>query len=103
MFPLWWIATRWCAGGQAYFSAMLNSFVHVVMYFYYFLSTFDGYKNLWWKKYITHMQLVIMQSVYMEALTRYFRVSFTWFCLTRSILLCKFAVGSVSFTNGWAG
>ena len=58
MFPLWWIATRWCAGGQAYFSAMLNSFVHVVMYFYYFITTFDRYKHVWWKKYVTHMQLV---------------------------------------------
>jgi hypothetical protein len=39
---------------------MLNSFVHTVMYAYYGLSTLgDGVKKfLWWKKYLTQMQLV---------------------------------------------
>jgi elongation of very long chain fatty acids protein 4 len=58
MFPLWWLGVKWCPGGQAYFSATINCFVHVVMYSYYFITTFEGYRDVWWKKYITHMQLV---------------------------------------------
>ena len=44
----------------AFFSAMLNSGIHVIMYSYYFLSAFGpGVRRfLWWKKYLTMMQLV---------------------------------------------
>ena len=40
---------------------MLNSFIHVVMYTYYLLSALGPRvrKYLWWKKYLTAMQLVI--------------------------------------------
>lgn len=57
---LWWIGTRWYAGGSSFFSAMINSFIHVVMYTYYLLSAFGPSmrKYLWWKKYLTAMQLV---------------------------------------------
>ena len=38
----------------------LNSFVHVFMYAYYFLAALgpEMQKRLWWKKYITAMQLI---------------------------------------------
>lgn len=37
----------------------INSWVHMVMYTYYGLSVFPSLgKYLWWKKYITSMQLV---------------------------------------------
>ena len=44
----------------AYFCAMVNSFIHVLMYAYYFLSAFGPRMQpyLWWKRYITSMQLV---------------------------------------------
>ena len=44
----------------AFFSAMINCFVHVVMYTYYLLSALGPRvrKYLWWKKYLTGMQLV---------------------------------------------
>ena len=56
---LWWIGVKWYAGGSSFFSAMINSFVHVVMYTYYFLSGFGDLfkKYLWWKKYLTMLQL----------------------------------------------
>ncbi len=40
----------------------LNSFVHVVMYTYYALSAMGPkvQKYLWWKKYLTQFQLVII-------------------------------------------
>ncbi|CAG2111399.1 unnamed protein product [Medioppia subpectinata] len=40
--------------------AFLNSFVHVIMYSYYALSAFGPqlHPYLWWKKYITQLQLI---------------------------------------------
>lgn len=47
-------------GGMGSFHAMVNSIVHVVMYFYYGLSAAGPafQKYLWWKKHITAIQLV---------------------------------------------
>ena len=43
----------------AFYSSMVNSFVHVVMYTYYGLSIFPSLrKYLWWKRYLTQLQLV---------------------------------------------
>lgn len=75
MFPLWWLGVKWCPGGQAYFAAMINCFVHVVMYSYYFISTYPKYKDVWWKKYITHLQLgqfyiVLLDTIYAAIVIR---------------------------------
>ena len=41
------------------FNGMVNSFIHVIMYFYYFLSAMPSLrKYLWWKKYLTLLQMV---------------------------------------------
>ena len=47
-------------GGFVTFHAMLNSFIHVVMYTYYGLAALGPQyqKYLWWKKYMTTMQIV---------------------------------------------
>ena len=38
---------------------MINSFIHIVMYTYYGLSVFPSLrKYLWWKRYLTQLQLV---------------------------------------------
>lgn len=44
----------------------LNTFVHVIMYMYYFLAALGPriQKYLWWKKYITVMQLVSINSTF---------------------------------------
>jgi hypothetical protein len=39
---IWWMITHTAPGGDAYFSAALNSFVHVVMYTYYLLAILLG-------------------------------------------------------------
>lgn len=48
------------AGGMGTFHAVLNSIVHVFMYTYYGLSAMgpNYQKYLWWKKYLTTIQLV---------------------------------------------
>ncbi|KAG7299704.1 hypothetical protein JYU34_016702 [Plutella xylostella] len=55
-----WSYLKFAAGGQGAILALLNSAVHVVMYTYYFLSGLGPrfQKYLWWKKYVTTMQLV---------------------------------------------
>ena len=39
---IWWMITHTAPGGDAYFSAALNSFVHVLMYTYYLLAILLG-------------------------------------------------------------
>ncbi|KAJ0058663.1 hypothetical protein NL108_000368, partial [Boleophthalmus pectinirostris] len=55
----WWGVTLTPAGGMGSFHAMVNSAVHVIMYFYYGLSAAGPrfQKYLWWKKYMTAIQL----------------------------------------------
>lgn len=59
---IWWAITYHAPGGDAYFSAAMNSWVHVVMYFYYLCSSLVGKdsrkKYLWWGKYLTQMQML---------------------------------------------
>jgi len=59
MFPLWWIGMKWVAGGQSFLPAMLNSFIHTIMYTYYGLSACGPKLQpyLWWKRYLTKLQL----------------------------------------------
>ncbi|ALA62400.1 GNS1/SUR4-like protein [Turkeypox virus] len=60
MFTLGWIGIKWFAGGQAFFGAQINSFIHVIMYSYYGLTAIGPSlrKYLWWKKYLTIIQLM---------------------------------------------
>ena len=60
MVMLSWSAVKWWPGGHSVFLGFINCFVHVVMYFYYFLTSVDAkYKgNIWWKKHITQLQIV---------------------------------------------
>ena len=47
-------------GGFGTFHALVNAFVHVVMYFYYGMTALGPkfQKFLWWKRYVTVLQLV---------------------------------------------
>lgn len=47
-------------GGHSTFFAMLNSFVHIVMYFYYMIAAMGPQyqKFIWWKRYLTTFQMV---------------------------------------------
>ena len=47
-------------GGMSTFQALVNSAVHVIMYSYYALAALGPayQKYLWWKKYLTTIQLV---------------------------------------------
>jgi len=57
----WWFAIRCYPGGDAYFGALLNSWIHVMMYSYYTLSLLKF--SCPWKRYITQAQLLQFTSV----------------------------------------
>lgn len=54
-----WYGLAYGADGHSAFGIIFNSFVHVVMYSYYFLSLMGPsvQKYLWWKRYLTQFQL----------------------------------------------
>ncbi|KAG7204291.1 hypothetical protein KM043_002112 [Ampulex compressa] len=59
--PLTWIVTKFVPGGMWTFVLMINSLVHVVMYFYYLLTCLGPWmqnKLAPWKAYITTLQMV---------------------------------------------
>lgn len=57
-------------GGQYSTMGILNLFVHVVMYAYYFVAAlYPQMKNkLWWKKYITKLQIVQFVILFNQAI-----------------------------------
>lgn len=56
----WWFAVKFVPGGHGTFHAMLNSFVHILMYSYYGFSSLGTQyqKYFFWKKYLTSIQMV---------------------------------------------
>jgi len=64
-----WSGVKWVGGGHTTFVGFLNMGVHVFMYFYYFMSSFGPsvQKYLWWKRYITTMQLVQFATFFIHA------------------------------------
>jgi len=59
MVLLTWVMVKFTPGAAAYLGPLCNSFIHTVMYTYYMLSAFGPHmqKYLWWKRYLTRMQL----------------------------------------------
>ncbi|KAJ8909586.1 hypothetical protein NQ315_016600 [Exocentrus adspersus] len=54
-----WIGLRYVAGGESLWIGSLNSCVHVVMYLYYLLATFDDkWKSTKYKKILTQLQII---------------------------------------------
>jgi elongation of very long chain fatty acids protein 4 len=74
MFPYAWYGLKFVGGGQTFFLCMLNSFVHTVMYGYYGLSALgpNVRKYLWWKKYITQLQLIQFFAVMLHSAVNFY-------------------------------
>lgn len=54
----------------------INSIIHVVMYAYYFLATFPSLRpHLWWKRYLTALQMMQFVSVLIYNIFGYFYFS----------------------------
>ncbi|KAM8874510.1 ELOVL fatty acid elongase 8b isoform 2-T2 [Spinachia spinachia] len=56
----WWAGIKYVAGGQSFFIGLVNTLVHTVMYSYYGLAALGPHmqKYLWWKRYLTSLQLL---------------------------------------------
>ncbi|BHF84049.1 Elongation of very long chain fatty acids protein 7 [Sparganum proliferum] len=56
----WWFGVKFVPGGFSTFHALINSFIHTLMYTYYALAAagpqFHPY--LWWKRYLTTAQIL---------------------------------------------
>jgi len=67
---LWWVGVKFIPGGEAFFSSTLNSCVHVLMYTYYLLSAIGPsmQRYLWWKKYMTSLQLLQFWTVMLKTI-----------------------------------
>lgn len=64
-----WFGLTYGPDGQAVMVIVVNGSVHVVMYFYYFLSLMGPavQKHLWWKRYITQLQLAQFVMLFIHA------------------------------------
>lgn len=62
----WWWGVKFSGGGLGTFHACLNSFVHMVMYFYYAISALgpEYQKYIWWKKHLTAFQMAQFVAVF---------------------------------------
>lgn len=60
-----WVGLSYVPGGQNFLQPLLNSGVHVVMYTYYGMAAVGPsvHKYLWWKKYLTTMQLIQLSLI----------------------------------------
>ena len=55
-----WPGARFVPGGHASFFGLLNTFVHIFMYFYYFVAALGPkyQRYIWWKQHMTTLQMV---------------------------------------------
>ncbi|XP_012288633.1 elongation of very long chain fatty acids protein AAEL008004 [Orussus abietinus] len=55
-----WVGVKFVPGGHGTLLGVINAFIHIIMYTYYMLSAFGPQvqKYLWWKKYLTSLQLI---------------------------------------------
>ncbi|XP_050026887.1 very long chain fatty acid elongase AAEL008004-like [Dermacentor andersoni] len=60
-----WLWINFGSDGQAVLGICINAFVHVIMYTYYFLAALGPglQKYLWWKKYLTTIQILQLVAV----------------------------------------
>ncbi|RZB40104.1 ELO domain containing protein [Asbolus verrucosus] len=64
-----WFGVKFTPGGHSTFFGFLNTFVHIIMYFYYMLSALgpEVQKYLWWKRYLTTLQMVQFVAIMVHA------------------------------------
>lgn len=54
-----WFFLKFAPGGNSAIFPFLNTYIHMIMYSYYFLATFESLRPyLGWKKYLTQMQII---------------------------------------------
>lgn len=71
---VWW-GVKFTPGGHSTFFGFLNTFVHIIMYSYYMLAAMGPkvQKYLWWKKYLTVLQMIQFVLVMLHAFQLLFK------------------------------
>jgi len=71
---VWW-GVKFTPGGHSTFFGFLNTFVHIFMYAYYMLAAMGPkvQKYLWWKKYLTVMQMIQFVLVMVHSFQLFFK------------------------------
>lgn len=69
-----WIGMKFGAGGNNAFFPFINCFVHTIMYSYYCLAALGPgmRKYLWWKKYLTIIQMIQFVVAFLHAMVPFF-------------------------------
>ncbi|CAH0388611.1 unnamed protein product [Bemisia tabaci] len=69
-----WFGVKFTPGGHSTFFGLLNTFVHIIMYAYYLLAALGPQvqKYLWWKKYLTFIQMVQFVLIMVHAFQLFF-------------------------------
>ncbi|XP_025205782.1 elongation of very long chain fatty acids protein AAEL008004-like [Melanaphis sacchari] len=64
-----WFGVKFTPGGHSTFFGLLNTFVHIIMYAYYLLAALgpNVQKYLWWKKYLTTLQMMQFLAIMLHA------------------------------------
>jgi len=63
-----WIGLKFSAYHCAGFIPFVNAFIHTIMYTYYALAALGRHEILWWKKYLTQMQMIQFVLIFFHAL-----------------------------------
>lgn len=71
---VWW-GMKYAPGGHSSFFGFINSFVHIPMYLYYGLSAIGPHMNkyLFWKKYMTSLQMIQFVAIFVHSFQLLFR------------------------------
>lgn len=94
-----WLGLKFAPGGHSTFFALLNAFVHIVMYFYYMIAAMGPkyQKYIWWKKYLTSFQMVQFVAIFTHQFQLLFRECdypkgfMVWIGLHGVMFLCLFS------------
>lgn len=88
-----WFGVKFTPGGHSTFFGLLNTFVHIIMYSYYMLAAIGPQmqKYLWWKKYLTVLQMVQFIMVFIHASQLLFTEcdypkAFAWIILLHAVM-----------------
>ena len=108
IFLVYWMNTNIGYDGDIYLTIVLNGFIHTVMYTYYFVSMHT--RDIWWKKYLTMMQLAQFLTMNAQAIyllysncktfpTRVTQI-YLFYIITLFILFMKFFIDSYTTKGG---
>ncbi|XP_026327938.1 elongation of very long chain fatty acids protein 4-like [Hyposmocoma kahamanoa] len=85
MFIGTWVTLKYEPSYSLFLLGTVNSFVHIIMYAYYGMAAFPSLrKYLWWKKYITKMQLIqfVAVMIHIQINTTLTQCRLSYFLLT---------------------